>query len=92
MPRESSIAVAKTWSWAAVSFFVILAIDLAAHAAIHGSDGIGKFAATAAVGTLLACIGKSPVYLLHERAWDRRTRALAGRSSVEVCLADQFAE
>lgn len=65
------LSVIKTWSWAFVSFFVILGIDLITHIALHQTEGFRQFFGTAALGTALACLGKSPIYLLHERIWRR---------------------
>ncbi len=70
-PRSQSGSrhVAKTLSWAAVSFVLILGIEMATHWLRHGSAGFGEFLQTAGIGVLIACIIKTPVYLAHEVAW-----------------------
>jgi uncharacterized membrane protein len=59
----------KTWSWAFVSFWVISGIDVIAHLAMHGTESFQLVFSTIVVGTAVSCVGKSPVYLLHEKAW-----------------------
>lgn len=69
------VAKQKTASWAVVSFFLILGIEVATHVAMHGSAGLRGFLATAGSGVFLACVLKTPVYFVHERIWHRRKPA-----------------
>lgn len=61
----------KSLSWCAVSFVLILGVELVAHAALHGTAGLAGFAGSAAVGVAAACAMKTPVYWAHELAWGR---------------------